>query len=74
MKRPPQPDCYDYVRRYYHVPAYIGARVTASGRAGVLVDHRPSDQYVYVRFDGDRRETGPIHPTDVTYVEARSES
>lgn len=27
MRKPPMPDCYDYVRRYYGVPAYIGARV-----------------------------------------------
>lgn len=60
----PTPDCYDYVRKYYHVPAYIGVRVAIHGRTGVLVKHSPSDQYVYVRFDGDKRVTGPFHPTD----------
>jgi hypothetical protein len=37
MRRPPMPDCYDYVRSYYGVPAYIGARVRIDGREGVLV-------------------------------------
>lgn len=63
-----QPDCYDYVRRFYGVPAYIGVRVSVRGRDGALVNHRPSDQYVYIRFDGDRRVSGPYHPTDeITY-------
>lgn len=62
------PDCYDYVRRYYEVPAFIGARVSYKDREGVLVKPRCADQYVHVRFDGDSRVTGPIHPTDVTYL------
>lgn len=57
-------DCYDYVRRYYGVPAYIGVRVRVRNREGVLVNRGPSDQYVYIRFDGDKRVTGPFHPTD----------
>ncbi len=58
-----QADCYDYVRRYYGVPAYIGVRVRYKDREGVLVKSR-GDQYVYIRFDGDKRVTGPCHPTD----------
>lgn len=68
MSKPQQPDCYDYVRRYYGVPAYVGVRVTVSGRAGVLVKPRCADQYVHILFDGDKRMRGPYHPTDgVTY-------
>lgn len=61
--RPPKPDCYDYVRRYYGVPAYIGVRVKVSGREGVLVNSR-CQHYLYIRFDGDMRVAGPYHPTD----------
>ena len=60
----PQTDCYDYVRNYYKVPAYIGARVRVSGREGVLVDHHPSDQYLWIKFDGDKKPRGPYHPKD----------
>ena len=56
------PDCYEYVRRYYSVPAYIGVRVRTNDRDGVLVKSR-GDQYVYILFDGDKRVTGPCHPT-----------
>jgi hypothetical protein len=60
----PQPDCYDYVRRYYGVPAYIGMRVKVDGLAeGVLVKSR-GDQYVYFRLDGETKTRGPYHPTD----------
>lgn len=59
-----QPDCYDYVRRTYRVPAYIGMRVRYAGREGVLVKPRCSDQYVHVLWDGDPSTKGPYHPTD----------
>lgn len=73
-RRPPQPDCYDYVRRYYGVPAFIGMRVRRQDRGGVLVKSR-GDQYVYIQFDGDTHVTGPVHPTDgVTYLLAESKS
>lgn len=57
-------DCYDYVRRCYHVPAYVGVRVKVKDREGVLVAPRSSDQYVHIRFNGETRVTGPFHPTD----------
>lgn len=60
-----RPDCYDYVRRYYGVPAYIGVRVRVGSREGVLVKPRgDGDQYLHIRFDGERGVTGPYHPTD----------
>lgn len=55
---------YSYVRRYYGVPAYVGVRVRVNGRDGELVDPRRDDQYVYVLFDGERKASGPWHPTD----------
>jgi hypothetical protein len=61
-------DCYSYVRGYYKVPAYIGVRVKANDRHGVLVKNRYADQYVYIQFDGDKKPTGPFHPMDgITY-------
>jgi hypothetical protein len=65
MKR--DADRYEYVRNYYGVPAYVGVKVTVNGRTGVIVQPRAADQYVYILFDGDKRMTGPFHPTDVTY-------
>ncbi len=63
-----KPDCYDYVRRYYGVPAFVCVRVSVKGRAGVLAARRRVDQYVYIRFDGNPKATGPWHPTDgITY-------
>lgn len=67
-----QPDCYEYVRNYYQVPAFIGARVRVRDREGVLVNHRPSDQYVYILLDGDTKARGPYHPTDgIEYLGVR---
>lgn len=67
-QRRTQPDCYEYVRNYYHVPAYVGVRVKVRDREGVLVAPRCPNQYVYVLFDGDTKMTGPFHPDDhVTY-------
>jgi len=72
MKGLPTPDCYDYVRRTYGVPAYIGVRVKLQGqfgvREGVLMAGRDS-QYLHILFDGDTRVSSPYHPTDgVEYV------
>jgi len=63
--KPPKPDCYDYVRRYYGVPAYVGVRVRVREREGVLVQGKGhADQYLHIHFDGDARVSGPYHPTD----------
>jgi hypothetical protein len=63
MRQPPKPDCYDYVRQYYNVPAYVGVRVTVRGRDGVLVDATHSRHYVHILFDGDHL-SAVCHPTD----------
>jgi hypothetical protein len=60
----PRPDCYDYVRNYYGVPAFIGKRVKVNGREGVLARRASGDQYVYITFDGERGAKGPYHPED----------
>jgi hypothetical protein len=71
MAKIPDVDCYDYVRRYYRVPAYVGVRVRrADGKEGALVAPRGGgDQYLHIRLDGERRVSGPYHPTDgITYL------
>lgn len=62
------PDCYDYIRNYYRVPAYIGMRVRAGGREGVLVRATGSTQYLHIKFD-DGKSNGVYHPTDgIEYI------
>lgn len=50
----------EYVRRYYGVDFKRGDRVTVDGRPGVIVSF--PDQYLGVRFDGERH-TSRAHPT-----------
>lgn len=61
--RAPEPDCYDYVRRYYNVPAHIGVRVKVGGKEGIIVKANGSQQYVHIRLDG-QKHANPYHPTD----------
>jgi hypothetical protein len=63
-------DCYDYVRSYYHVPAYVGVRVRfkeGALREGVVVGARSNLHYVHVRLDGQKHAV-LAHPTDVEYL------
>jgi hypothetical protein len=62
MRRVDSP--YTYVRSYYKVPAYVGVRVRADGRDGELAVPRHSNHYIYIRFDGEVKISGPFHPTD----------
>ncbi len=50
----------EYVRRYYRVDYKRGDRLLVDGKAGTLVSF--PDQYLGVRFDGERR-TSRCHPT-----------
>lgn len=50
----------EYVRRTYGVTYKVGDRLTVDGRPGVLVSF--PDQYLGVRFDGDKH-TSRCHPT-----------
>lgn len=62
-----KPDCYEYIRRYYNVPAYIGVRVTAHGQKGVLLPMSSDAHYLHVLIDGEKFGVR-AHPTDnVTY-------
>jgi hypothetical protein len=63
------PDCYDYVRKTYGVPAYIGVRVQLlGGTMGTIVPAKHSLNYVHIRIDG-ARTSGVYHPTDgLTYL------
>jgi hypothetical protein len=71
---PPKTDCYDYVRNYYGVPAKVGGqvrqRIPGATTRGVLVRKTGSQQYVWVRWDGETKTSGPYHPTDVEYLTA----
>lgn len=61
---PPKADCYDYIRGYYGVPAYIGVRAKLrNGREGVIVAAKHSLHYVHIQLDGDRK-SDVYHPTD----------
>ena len=65
----------EYIRRYYHVPAYQGRRVKVKpsvgavglvGREGVITS-AVSGPYVMVRLDGDTQSL-PYHPADLEYL------
>lgn len=62
-------DCYDYVRNYYGVPAYVGTRVRMkNGKEGVLVAKRSDLHHVHIRFDGSKFSV-PAHPTyEIEYL------
>lgn len=65
-----KPDCYDYIRNYYSVPAYVGMRVKVRGREGALVEAKHSQMYVHILLEGDKR-SDVYHPTDgVEYLPA----
>lgn len=65
-----QPDCYEYVRNYYGVPARVGTRVRHGNREGVLVRKRTALHYIHIRFDGTKHPV-PAHPTDeIEYLPA----
>jgi len=55
---------FDYIRRYYEVPAKRGGRVawdTSKGtREGTITK---ATNYVYVRFD-DVKHSVPLHPME----------
>ena len=59
---------YDYIKQHYGVPVKVGGRVTMrdNGRTGVVVRKRCYTHYVFVRFDGARRNV-PVHPLDLDY-------
>ncbi len=56
---------FDYVRKYYKVPAKRGMIVTVDGIKGRITSGKGS--YIMVRFEGTKN-TMPCHPTwRVTY-------
>ena len=61
-------DCYDYVRGYYGVPAYIGGKVRCESQTGVIVGARSDLHYVHVRFDG-RKFAVNVHPDELEYLD-----
>jgi hypothetical protein len=53
---------FKYIQDYYGVPAKRGQRVEWRGKSGVITSS--TNQYINIRFDGDKETTGPFHPTD----------
>lgn len=64
---PPKPDCYDYVRQTYGVPAYIGVAVAFRNLEGVIVPAKTDLHYVHVRFNGEPHDD-LLHPKDLAYA------
>lgn len=60
-------DCYDYVRTYYSVPAYIGVKVSRGEWSGVIVPAKSNLHYVHVQLDGQKHST-IFHPQELTYT------
>lgn len=60
---------FDYIRKYYGVPAERGRQVTCYGERGVIVGS--DGHYICVVMDGDKSENeGRYHPTcEVVYGE-----
>ncbi len=61
-------DCYYTVRALYHVPAYIGVRVTVDGRHGVIVETTDPKVLVNVLLDGETtpRNCDPVNNMSYT--------
>ena len=58
---------FDYIQQYYKVPAETGRRVRYKDKEGVIT--RSLNQYIEIHFDGDKKPSGPFHPTDgITYL------
>lgn len=61
----------EYIRNHYGVPAKIGARVkyTYKGeKMGTITSAQGS--HLMIRFDGDKKPTGPFHPTwEIEYLD-----
>lgn len=65
---------YEYVKQAYGVNPEIGARVRHNeiDKHGVIVRRKSYDQYVYVKFDGEKFAK-PCHPTALDYPEAAND-
>ena len=59
---------FEYVNRYYQIPAKRGMRVEVNGRSGVIAEDRGN--YIGVNFDDDKPgNISNCHPTwKVTYL------
>lgn len=64
----PQRLSFNYVRRYYGVPAKRGARVKFCGKPGRMTSG--NGHYVRILLDGDKRPI-IVHPTwEMEYLDA----
>lgn len=60
---------YGYVRRTYNVDPVPGHRVShhVTGRQGTICTPHAEDQYVHVRFDGDKHALR-CHPMEIDFL------
>lgn len=53
---------FKYIQDYYGVPAKRGQRVKHKDKLGTITSAQ--NQYINIRWDGDKNQMGPYHPTD----------
>lgn len=60
-------DALEYIRRYYRVPAFKGAKIKYQGNDGVI--RGGTSSYLLVRLDGEKTNI-TCHPTwQIEYLE-----
>ncbi len=67
MTSRPKHDPFAYIRDYYGVPAFKGARVELTHNSKLRLAYiiKADGQYIRVHFDGDAKPyPGNFHPTD----------
>jgi len=74
MSRTPNYDPLEYIRNYYHVPAFKDRVVKIKikdGKYGVITG--ASSPHVAVRLS-EEKHSRPYHPSDIDYLEQASEA
>src|SRR5258708_1544079 len=58
---------FKYIQDNYGVPAKRGQRVRSGGKLGTITS--AMNQYINIRWDGDKNPRGPYHPThEIEYI------
>lgn len=63
--RPDHQTSYEYIRKAYDVPAYVGLQIRFRGRPGHIVNPQKSTPYVHIKLDGGTKAF-PVHPCEDT--------
>lgn len=58
------PDAFAYINQYYHLSLKKGSGVIDEKTKKHGQVDRADGQYIYIRWDGNSKATGPYHPTD----------